>query len=203
MKHILTICLILFPFLCMNAQNRVTIDGYSRTMSAHRYNPRYAIEHKHHTGVEEGYRGFFDVNMIVGNDGIYRDINTKGGGFSTSHGYQFSPYIYLGGGMSLQYYSFTEYTENTYSLPFYADFMVNMVDAKISPFFDLKLGYSFSDIQGVYFSPSLGVRFGLNDNLAINASVGYSLQGYGDYYDYWRDNYSNIHCLKIGVGLEF
>lgn len=203
MRQALIIGVFLLSFLNINAQSRVTIDGYSRPTSAHRYNLRHAIEHRHHTGVEEGYRGFWETNMIIGNDGIFSKINTKGGGISTSHGYQFNPYIYLGGGLSFQYYCFDYYDGNTYSLPFYADFMVNMVDGKISPFFDLKLGYSFADIQGVYFSPSFGVRFGLRDNFAINATVGYSLQGYGEYDSYWRDDYYNIHCLKIALGFEF
>ena len=53
--------------------------------------------------------------------------------YSTTHGYQFNPNVFLGGGMKFQYHSFDNF-DNTYSMPFYADFMVNMTDSKISPF---------------------------------------------------------------------
>ena len=205
MKYFLLIFVFMASILCGKAQDRYTIDGNSRQTSAHRYNPRHAIEHRHHNGVEDGYRGFVDANFFAGNDGVFQDFNVIGGGLSTTHGYQFNPYVFLGGGIKYQYHSF-DYYDSSYSLPFYADFMVNMTDSKISPFFDFKLGYSFTEIEGLYLSPSFGVRFGITGNLAINASIGYSLQGYSyeeGYLFYYYDERSYIHNLNLSVGIEF
>lgn len=205
LKYTLLILAFSISTFCGNSQSRYTVDGNSRQVSAHRYPPRHAIEHRHHNGVQEGYRGFVDVNFFAGNDGVFTEFNVVGGGFATTHGYQFNPNVFLGGGMKFQYNSFDNF-DNAYSMPFYADFMVNMTDSKISPFFDLKLGYSFTEIEGVYLSPSFGIRFGLADNLAINTSIGYSLQGYSyeeSFLHYYYNEKASIHNLNLSVGIEF
>lgn len=157
-------------------------------------------------GLKPGYRGFIDGTFLVGNDNVYRNFNVKGGGFSTGHGYQFSPYIFLGGGFAFYYYDFVNYDSGK-SVPFYADFRVNMMDKNISPFFDLRIGYSPSNsMQGVFFSPTLGVRFGITENFALNFSLAYTMQGYETYERYrYYSSYEKqfAHCLNVSLGIDF
>ena len=162
---------------------------------------------------QSGYRGFADVNFIAGCDGVWSGFNTIGGGVSTTHGYQFNPYVFLGGGVRFQYHNFDNF-DNSCSLPIYAAFRVNMMNRNVSPFADVKLGYSVADITGLYFSPSFGVRIKMSDKIALTPSIGYSLQGddyeesifhysrYGSYYTH--DSQSKyMHCLNLSFGIEF
>lgn len=164
---------------------------------------------------QSGYRGFADVNFIAGCDGVWSGFNTIGGGVSTTHGYQFNPYVFLGGGVKVQYHSFDNF-DDTYSLPIYAAFRVNMMNRNVSPFADVKLGYSVADITGLYFSPSFGVRIKMSDKIALTPSIGYSLQGYtseesiyhysfigGHSYSTHYTNKNYMHCLNLSFGIEF
>lgn len=151
------------------------------------------------------YRGFIDATFLTGNDGVYGGLNAIGGGIATSHGYQLNPNIFLGAGVGFHAYSL-DHIDGSYAVPFFANFRVNMNSKKISPFFDAKIGYSVGDFQGFYASPSFGVRFGLKKNLGLNASVGYTAQGF-DYIESYRlfstMEKSYIHNLTLSLGLDF
>ena len=144
------------------------------------------------------YRGFIDTTFLT--DGVFEDMNSIGGGFSTSHGYQFNPYIFLGGGVAYHSYSLDDFF-GKYSIPIFTNFRVNMNDKKISPFFDAKLGYSVGNYEGAYVSPTFGVRFGLKQDVGLNVSIGYAIQGY-EYIDYYVEK-SYIHSLTLSVGVDF
>ncbi len=155
------------------------------------------------------YRGSVEASFLVGNDGVYKDFNATGGGISTSHGYQLNPNIFLGGGIAYHYYSL-DYFDGHNAVPVFANFRVNMNSNKVSPFFDAKIGYSAGDFEGLYASPSFGVRVGIKDNLGVNFSIGYTAQGF-KYEDYDlvghlhlpKTEKSYIHSITISVGLDF
>jgi len=104
---------------------------------------------------------------------------------STTHGYQFSPYLFLGAGVGMQ---IKDLTQNNFNLgldfdaliPVFVDFRANFNKKKISPFGLFRLGYlanTNKDLNGgVYLNPSLGYRFGIYKKLAINVSLGYLFQ---------------------------
>lgn len=48
-----------------------------------------------------GYKGFFDVGGGIG----IRDFGDNIFSISTSHGYQFSPYFFLGAGIGVEYHT--------------------------------------------------------------------------------------------------
>jgi hypothetical protein len=90
----------------------------------------------------------------------------------------------------------------------------NFIDKKYTPFLDVKAGYSPVDGMGVYFSPSLGVSFGVSPKCCINFSVGYTMQGakfdyyydnyyYSYYYDYAYSDSDLFHALTFKLGVEF
>jgi long-subunit fatty acid transport protein len=84
-------------------------------------------------------------------------------------GYQINPYFSLGIGVGLRYY----FDEKTVLIPVFADFRVNFIDNKISPYLSLGIGYSFdtkADFEGEGFllNPTVGVTFKISEKSALN-----------------------------------
>ena len=116
----------------------------------------------------KGYHGFIDF----------------GGGFaagpngsplvsmSTSHGYQFNPYYYLGVGVGYNYHAFILGN----SIPLFANFRTNLLTTSISPFIDFKIGYSLGKNKGFCMHPAIGGSFLTSRKFGWNISVGYDMQ---------------------------
>lgn len=150
-----------------------------------------------------GYRGFVDVGYTIGT-GDYSAGRIE---LTTSHGYQFNPYIFLGGGTGLQIFHEAECT----AMPLFVDFRVNFKKGAIVPFAGVKTGYTFmlnddTDDLGFYCAPSVGVKFMTNHRMAVNLSLGYTVQlfdyNYKDYYYYYYAT-KNLGGVSIKLGLEF
>lgn len=151
------------------------------------------------------YRGYVDFNVSPGNDGVYYELNTLGFGITTSHGYQINPYLYVGAGFGVQFGKFDNF-ESSISIPIFANFRANFTNKNVSPYFDAKIGYSTVDLEGLFLSPSFGVRFGLKNNMGINLQIGYSLQRYNyvDYYmSYFYFDKANLHSVNISLGIDW
>ena len=168
-------------------------------------------------GPQKGYRGFVDLEYYKSIDAISEDHF----GFSTTHGYQFKPWLFVGAGAGLKI-SHNKHFKDTrgkkddfFMIPVFADMRFDMLKSKFSPYLDCRVGYTFGDEAfGVMFNPSLGCRIGLTDKLAVNASLGYSTQS-TDIVVYsvnntairhteagnWQNN--PYHCLSIKLGIEF
>ncbi|MBQ9639970.1 MAG: hypothetical protein IJV06_00190 [Bacteroidaceae bacterium] len=101
---------------------------------------------------------------------------TKMGRFalSTTHGYQINPYVFAGVGAGVNCYRKSGKT--SWGVPIFADVRGNLLNNSISPFLDLKIGYSVADISGFYFSPSIGCRFAISQKAAFTLSIGYEMQ---------------------------
>lgn len=98
-----------------------------------------------------GYRGFVGLETLLG--------SFVGLDLSTVHGRQLNNKVFLGGGVGI---IFAENWDcEHYSLPVFADFRVDFVDKKVSPFIDLRLGgdFAFYGDSGFYGDCSLGCRF--------------------------------------------
>lgn len=156
------------------------------------------------SGIQTGYRGFVDLGYSFG----VGDYNVDRLEFSTSHGYQFSPNFYLGVGAGLNYFHDGEVA----SVPLFANPRVDFSTGQISPFIDLKVGYTVSEyVEGFYLAPSVGVRFDIQNNKGINLSLGYTMQkaeAYYDYYDYngyYSSYYGNVNigAITLKLGLDF
>lgn len=158
------------------------------------------------SGRSKGYRGFVDLGFTPG----VGDLATNRLEFSTSHGYQFNPYVYLGIGAGLHYYY---EGGDAFVIPIFVNPRVNFLDTNITPFIDLKLGYSVVDAEGFYFNPNIGVSFKTQERKTINVSIGYTMQKvkYNSYYDYsYYGGYSyyssgsvDVNGISIKVGYEF
>ena len=102
-----------------------------------------------------------------------------------------------------------------YMFPVFADVRFDLLKSKFSPYLDCRLGYTLGNkAYGLMFNPSLGCRMGLTDKLAINASLGYSMQSTDlavvtqNQTAIWHHKGSNeqnnpYHCLSIKLGIEF
>jgi len=141
-----------------------------------------------------GYRGFVEVGGGFGvgyaGDGIFS--------FQTSHGYQCTPYFYLGAGIGLD----VHFGYNTIFMPIFANIRTNFLNRPVTPFFDAKIGYSVVDGTGLYFNPNFGVSFGLNKKAALNFGIGYNMQIadiYYLYYNYEERRIIGAICFKLGI----
>lgn len=137
-------------------------SSYTRTSSSSPYLVR-------------GYRGFVDGGLYVG--GI-KDANSTYArvGITTTHGCQFNPHIFFGGGFGWQFYPGDSYIDDLDLLvPIYAAFRYDILEGKISPFASARVGgyvgLSCEDenrLGGAYLNINAGVRI-----RRLNLSVGY------------------------------
>ena len=158
--------------------------------------------------IARGFKGFVEGSFSASLDGssYHRE------GLSVSLGSQILPQLFVGGGIGIEYFG----KHNTVNVPIYADIRTNFINGSISPFIGTKFGYAFGrDIQGFYFNPMLGCRFGLTNKLALHTAIGYALL-YDAYlsetYYYGQSNeyYYNVDfdgtptsAIKIQFGFEF
>lgn len=154
--------------------------------------------------LREGYRGMFDLGYSVSVD--VAELNRLE--FTTSHGYQFNPYLFLGVGGGVSFY-YDAAVETTVAFPIFINPRIDFNTGKVSPFIDLKGGYSFGKyVEGLYISPSIGARFALGYKSAVNFSMGYTLQQieyieYDGYDDYYYKTHPNIGAITIKIGFDF
>lgn len=142
-------------------------------------------------GRSAGYRGFVDLGYTVGT-GVYGEDRIE---VSTSHGYQFNPYIYLGLGAGVHYYFGSEIFE----IPIFAHVRSEFLKNSISPFVDFKIGYSVFDATGFYMTPSVGCRFAIGEKNGISAGIGYTMQKA----ETWWGTTENCGGFNIRVGFDF
>lgn len=147
----------------------------------------------------KGYKGMVDFVYGVGVGDV---VNSSRIGFSTVHGYQFNPYIYVGGGLQFNYY----YDAEEFALPIFANARVTWPFSRMAAlYFDYRIGYTVGDdIAGFYMSPAVGIRVGRKS--AFNFSIGYEYQGcevyyYNYYYDY--TDTGNAGAVTFRIGIDF
>lgn len=135
-------------------------------------------------GPQRGYRGFVDGQAAFGS-GKYGFTRY---GVSTTHGYQFKPWLFVGAGY--EYYLFIDQADKKYSThTAFGDLRIDFLKSNYEPFFDLRMGYNTGKNMGLMICPSAGLRIALGKNipLALNIGLGYSFQRVYPvyYYDNW------------------
>ncbi len=123
-------------------------------------------------GISQGYRGFADFSYTLGIGDWGKKHDRVG--IMTSHGFQIAPQFFAGIGVGFNYYFNGK--DEACSLPVFAHFRSDILENEITPYVDLRVGYSFLDVKGFYINPSVGCRFELNDNLGLNVGLGYTMQ---------------------------
>lgn len=139
----------------------------------------------------QSFRGFIDFSYSFG-VGAPRDNVFS---IETSFGYQFSHYLYLGGGLSVNFHdpqvssyplrgdraeSSGERNDPNWRFPFipvYVNVRSQLYDgARFTPYADLKVGASVINNIGFYCAPTIGIHVPTKGLLALNIGVGYTMQ---------------------------
>jgi hypothetical protein len=152
--------------------------------------------------VKRGYKGVFEGGYTT----IVSGFNSGKIELSTSHGYQFNPYLFVGAGFGVECYTQSLY----FVMPVFANVKVTPLKGNITPFVDLKGGYSIIGyFEGLYLSPTIGCRFGLTRRVGLNVGIGYTLQQTNTKYYEWdpldklENKTINFHGLSFKFGFDF
>ncbi len=150
---------------------------------------------------ERGYRGFADwTNRIYHHKDPYWSHTYYCPGISTSHGYQFNPWLFAGVGLDyslkdIGYSNTHHYSLDSYFLSLFADVRTDLQFGKFTPFADVRLGVNATSSGTVYFSPSIGYRFNWGRKVGINVGVGYTLDGYRYEKQVWGTTTDGLHMF--------
>lgn len=122
-------------------------------------------------------------------------------GLKAVFGYQIIPELFAGAGVGFNYWYDAD--DSNIGIPVFADFRYDMrLDGKWGFFADVKLGYSLVDIEGFYFSPTIGARYAMSERCGLNLGLGYESQKAKEY-----DNCTDISGAFAGwvfrVGIDF
>lgn len=138
------------------------------------YNPIVNAQSSETYGWEQAprYRGFISEGNVFGTG----DVKENRTFFSTSHGIQINPELFIGGGVAVNYWWDSEY----WSLPLFVDTRVEFhkeLRKNFSPYISAKVGYSVGDCEGLYFAPQVGCHFYFgHSKFGLSTAIGYTLQ---------------------------
>lgn len=134
-----------------------------------------------------GYRGFAGIETGAG------DGNDFEFGVNTTHGFQISPFYFVGAGLQVQLFD-----EDDLAVTPYVDANFSFLRKKVTPFVDVKFGYTSGDVNGVYNATSFGVRL-----KHCHLALGFELQNntYEEhYYEYTEMCVSGFFSFTIDFG---
>lgn len=150
-----------------------------------------------------GYSGQIEygVWMSTKDRGIYASS------FTMTHGYQFNRILFVGGGIgaekiSIENESYT-LTQSGVNIPAFADIRLYVLPNKVTPFLDMKGGYTILGVKGGYTSASLGVDFSITPRCGIYGTIGYYAMQIHD--PKYRDDDGNeyVHNILMKLGIRF
>lgn len=176
-------------------------------------------------GLQSGVKVMVELGHQFGRDlfGGYNpdyssDYNNLNGGgtplngsrFSIICGYQINPYFSVGAGIGIRQYKAESWLTGKYRaalIPVFADFRVNFMDFRFSPYLSLGAGYSFDatrDFDGVGFliNPSIGVSVKISEKSALNVDLGYEIQKFKCYVLYVYNENNLLTAPVIGNYLD-
>ena len=131
-------------------------------------------------------KGYHGTASISGGGYISSDMWLGGGLLSlhTTHGYQLNPYVFVGGGVGLDFaIAANNWGKVGVLMPLFADAKFGLPVNNAFPFIELKFGYAVplskpddrSTYEGLYFSPSVGALFNITEKYSVGAALEYSL----------------------------
>jgi len=77
------------------------------------------------------------------------------------------PNLYVGAGLSVDYY----HDGSLYGIPIFADFRGYFTRQDVKPLLNFRIGYSVGNVEGPYFSSSVGINYKM-----LDVSLGYTYQ---------------------------
>lgn len=146
-----------------------------------------------------GYHGFFEAGVVAGTDGISTGMIT------TTHGYQFCPYFFLGAGVGVESHDCWN-VKDCLVAPVFADFKYYILKSRLVPYVDLKAGYAFGSDCGLYLNPSIGIDYTCKRNIGVYLNAGYVARTFHNIRNDWfPDEYkSGFHSgITFTLGIRF
>lgn len=165
------------------------------------------------------YRGFVDLGYSVG----YATYNLNRFEVNTSHGYQFTPHIFLGAGLGFHFMQSYEtpdmkipfdVREKKIDIPVFANLRWNFMKRSVTPFMDFKGGTYVTNNGGLYLALAAGCRISVGEKQAVNFSVGYTLDRleFQTFHHYTNSSFDeierrpekcNAEAVTVKLGYEF
>ncbi len=186
----------------MDEVDKITKEKPFNTPSAKRESEQEEDPSAYGWGRAPRYRGFFGESYIFGSGEYEEDRNF----IFTSHGVQLNPFFYVGAGVGVNYWV----TSEAWSVPVFANLRSELhmsFRKNVSPYVDTKIGYSFADVEGFYFNPSVGCHFYFgHSKVGLGVGVGYVLQRAEiAYYNGWSlgTKKANAGGFELTVALDF
>ena len=140
------------------------------------YGNRYGYGSSSDGTLTKGYRGMVEMAHGFGWGDYYYVFEV-----STTHGYQFNPYLYLGGVVSFGRGEFYDYVHRPHNEDFVSggfnfnigsDFRVYMSDGRLAPFAGLQFGFDLcGDNAFILLKGQLGLRYALKNDWGLNFGV--------------------------------
>ena len=154
------------------------IYGYAQEAPAAEQNDDKTLDSRHQNRrTMRGYKAFYDVEYGFDIDDEEKDWE---GGYiagyphcnnfiiSTTQGYQFNNFFFLGGGLGLLRYIDGKKT----MMPIFAETSINLLNNKrVMPFLQARLGTVVGEWGGVYYSAICGVRLKVAQRHAVSLSL--------------------------------
>ena len=188
------------------------IYGYAQEAPAAEQNDDKTLDSRHQNRrTMRGYKAFYDVEYGFDIDDEEKDWE---GGYiagyphcnnfmiSTTQGYQFNNFFFLGGGLGLLRYIDGKKT----MMPIFAETSINLLNNKrVMPFLQARLGTVIGEWGGVYYSAICGVRLKVAQRHAVSLSL--IMSDHFDVESFINDQDDGIswfaRSLGIKLGFEF
>ena len=188
------------------------VCGYAQEAPAAEQNDDKTLDSRHQNRrTMRGYKAFYDVEYGFDIDDEEKDWE---GGYiagyphcnnfmiSTTQGYQFNNFFFLGGGLGLLRYIVGKKT----MMPIFAETSINLLNNKrVMPFLQARLGTVVGEWGGVYYSAICGVRLKVAQRHAISLSL--IMSDHFDVESFINDQDDGIswfaRSLGIKLGFEF
>ena len=188
------------------------IYGYAQEAPAAEQNDDKTLDSRHQNRrTLRGYKAFYEVEYGFDIDDEEKDWE---GGYiagyphcnnfmiSTTQGYQFNNFFFLGGGLGLLRYIDGKKT----MMPIFAETSINLLNNKrVMPFLQARLGTVVGEWGGVYYSAICGVRLKVAQRHAVSLSL--IMSDHFDVESFINDQDDGIswfaRSLGIKLGFEF
>lgn len=132
--------------------------------------------------LEQGFKGIVETGYGIGVGGSYASLD-----LTLTAGWQLCPVLYAGVGMGYSFYDKPDW----HALPFYGDVRVFVpTEGKITPYLDVKAGYSALDVKDYYVATTVGLRRPLGAHTGVSLGMGYERAG-------------GNGTIAVAIGLDF
>lgn len=153
----------------------------------------------HAENTKKGYHGFLDVGYCYYVGGTLDPSTIE---ITTSHGYQFNPYLFLGAGVGIDITGKAEWgdiggmpyskRDSKIDIPVFLNLRTNFTKTRFIPFFDAKAGVYVTNGTQIYANGALGCRYSFGNNLGLSLAVGY---------EYRKVTVNQLYISKYGYNV--